>query len=118
MLGNWRINAAVGSISFFFTFFLSQNENLFFTSVTRAFYSFVIVFMLMMVLQWVFRNFLNTHNTQVDEAVDDSHRGQHMDFTTPDEDDSFNKLNPPKLISKLNINPEEMAEALRHMKDE
>lgn len=74
----------------------------------------------------------SSENGQPDSSVDDPSRGGQFDVVTPDQDQElsdlltpkptdtvdkggFAPLNPPKLVSNKQQDPEEMAKAVRHL---
>jgi len=141
MIGTIRWNFIIGLLSFAITFASSIVNNIWLTSLLRSTYSFLIVFALTFLFRWVLGtiaglNRLNAPDSQ--DGTEEAGKGASFDATTPDEDaalhqllkdslDSkapaadagFAPLNPPKLSSKLdNIEPAEMAQAVRRMTDE
>jgi len=125
-----------GIAGFIFTFILSIRNNLWTTSMTRAFLAFVIWFVLAFLLKRVL-DIIVGRNEQGPKAGksagagtgQEDERGAVLDLATPDEDrelmdmihsengskgkDGFVPLNPPKLVSTKD--PEELAKAVRHL---
>jgi energy-coupling factor transporter transmembrane protein EcfT len=144
MIGTIRINWIVSSLAGIFTFLLSVGNNLFVTTCLRSFYSFVILFILTFGFRFVFGIFagadffapLPTEQAESGEA----HLGSKFDAATPDDEEAtkkmlrenmdpsgqvsdtddlpFSPLNPPKLMTKNNLEPEQLAEALRRMSED
>jgi hypothetical protein len=116
----------LGIFGFFLTFLLSISNNIFSTSFLHSLYSGIILFMVAFIFRWFF-------GTLFVEASDEKHIGNNLDLMTPDESDEihqlmrhsdkeeqfeFMPLKPPKLVSKRNVDPEEMVKAIRHMSEE
>jgi hypothetical protein len=144
MIGTIRINLVVALIAGIFTFLLSVGHNLFLTTCLRSLYSFVILFVLTFVFRFVLGVFAGTDfftPLPSDKAEDsDVHLGSQLDLATPDDDEAtrqmlkkqlekpgqpletddlpFSPLNPPKLVTKDNLDPEQMAGALRRMSED
>ncbi|WP_229696125.1 hypothetical protein [Paenibacillus albidus] len=132
------INLIFGLVGFFFTFITTYGNNLLQTSIIRGLFGFVVWFVLAFLLRWVL-GFI-TKSSASPEAVDDNPEeggealGVKLDISTPDEDDElrnllkpkpapeernsegFTPLQPPKLVSMKD--PEELAKAVRHLKEE
>jgi hypothetical protein len=143
MIGTMRINFIVAALSCVCTFILSVGNNLFLTTCLKSLYSFIILFILTFGFRWVFGVFAGSNifseqnDTQL--ATDDAHVGSQLDLATPDDDEatrqmlknnldnpgttkpnemSFSPLNPPKLVTKDNLDPEQLAGALRRMSED
>lgn len=131
MIGTILWNVIGGLVAFVGTFLLSIQTNLFITSFLRGLYSFVIMFVLLFVARWVIGLLLHTKNPVTDvqaskeihKETEQSHVGKHFDLVTPDEDTNassviesdFSPLNPPKLETKTESDPERLAQAVRHL---
>jgi hypothetical protein len=143
MIGTIRINVIVASLAGLFTFALSIGNNLFLSTCLKSVYSFLILFVLTFGFRWVLGVMIGAEhaagsssnvNSNVDSSV-----GQSLDMTTPDEDEEtrelmkanlgnnnsspnsemqFSPLNPPKLVTKNNLDPEQLAGALRRMSED
>jgi hypothetical protein len=128
MIGTIRWNLALGCFGFILNYMLSFSSNVFSTAFTRSLISGVILFLLAFLFRW----FLGTI---FDPAPAEPNVGNKFDFITPDEsaeihhlirsdieaekeESVFAPLNPPKLVSKQNLDPEEMVKALRHMSED
>ncbi|WNR46668.1 hypothetical protein [Paenibacillus roseipurpureus] len=144
MIGSIRINVIIASLACLFTFALSIGNNLFLTSCLKALYSFLILFIVTFGFRWVLGFLLGTFPMPENGAhpgtdENSSSVGQTLDLITPDEDDvtremmksqmannqaqsatdmQFSPLNPPKLVTKNNLDPEQLAGALRRMSED
>jgi hypothetical protein len=142
MIGTIRINWIVSLVAGIFTFLLSVGNNLFLTSCLRSLYSFVILFILTYVFRFLLAvfggtDFLTPRGSE--SGSDDGHLGSQLDLSTPDDDEAtrqmlrnnmdnpgqildddlpFSPLTPPKLITKNNLDPEQLAVALRRMSED
>jgi hypothetical protein len=144
MIGTIRINWIVALLAGIFTFLLSIGNNLFLTTCLRSLYSFVIVFVIAFGFRFLLGAFAGTdffaplHTEQSDSS--ESHLGSNLDLATPDDEEAtrqilknhidspgqlldaddlpFSPLNPPKLITKNNLDPEQLAGALRRMSED
>ncbi|WP_246188001.1 hypothetical protein [Paenibacillus tengchongensis] len=131
------LSALVGMIGFLITFLSNFGHNLLGTSLIRGFYAFVIWFVLACLLRWVL-GFIMKPSDSVEPAAPDADSqeglGNQLDISTPGEDqelidllkpkpaegggnaEGFQPLQPPKLVSMKD--PEELAKAVRHLKEE
>lgn len=137
MIGTIRINFIVGGIACVITFLLSVGDNLFLTTFLHSLYSFTIMF----VLSFGFRFVLGViggsaqlHSDVQNHNHSGSHIGNQVDLTTPVEEEAarqslsmdksdsadsmFAPLNPPKLATKTNLDPGQLAGALRRMSED
>ncbi|MNI25460.1 hypothetical protein D3C73_791100 [compost metagenome] len=140
MIGTIRINLIVAGVAFLITFVLSVGNNLFMITCLRSFYSFLILFVLTFGFRWVLGavggvNRFTSEDSDEAAAID-SHVGKKLDLETPDDDEAtrqmmkanmgtipdedhlFTPLNPPKYASKNNLDPEQLAGALRRMSED
>lgn len=144
MAGNIKLNLWFGIIGFVITFLVSSGNNLWTTSLFRGILGFVVWFLLAFVLRFILGILANPagavpkmptgneESTQQELSQDDQDRGSHFDVVTPDQDnelhdlltpkpadsgpkDEFAPLNPPKLVSTKQQDPEELAKAVRHL---
>jgi hypothetical protein len=143
MIGTIRINVIVASLAGLFTFALSIGNNLLLSTCLKSTYSFLILFVLTFGFRWVLGVMIGAEhaaggasyaNSTIESSV-----GQSLDLTTPDEDEEtrelmkanlgsnnsllsneaqFSPLNPPKLVTKNNLDPEQLAGALRRMSED
>jgi energy-coupling factor transporter transmembrane protein EcfT len=144
MIGTFRINFIVATVAFLLTFLLSMGNNLFLTTLIHSFYSFVILFILTFGFRWILGTIGGTQLYYSDELRDepniDDSLGTQVNMATPDEDEItrlllkqnmdnpgnsegnadnlFSPLNPPKLAAKNNLEPEQLAGALRRLSED
>ncbi|UQZ32093.1 hypothetical protein C2I18_00125 [Paenibacillus sp. PK3_47] len=132
-----QISLIFGAIGFMFTFFTNYGHNLLGTSLIRGVLGFFIWFVLAFLLIWVLGFIIK--QSEVPEAAgayteSNEELGSNVDIRTPDEDEElinllkpkpaeesgknedFTPLTPPKLVSMKD--PEELAKAVRHLKEE
>ncbi|HEY0826974.1 MAG TPA: hypothetical protein VGE40_02670 [Bacilli bacterium] len=140
MIGTHRWNLVFGMIAMIFTFLVSVSHNVLWTSLIGSIYSFLIAFIMGFFFRWVLGTVvgmkdmhLNVQSNPEDSLMD---KGNNLDMTTPGEeeeihrilkdhltpqkegDDEFVPLNPPKLVTKEKIDPEDLAKVLRHLSEE
>ncbi|MCD1257795.1 hypothetical protein B5M42_002930 [Paenibacillus athensensis] len=144
MIGTLRINGIVAALAGLFTFALSVGNNLFLTTCLKSFYSFAIVFVLTFGFRWVMGAVAGMDRAAAnpDKADDGAapHVGGQLDLATPEDDEAtrqmlkqmpgqedpqagtgetqFSPLNPPKLVTKNNLDPEQLAGALRRLSED
>lgn len=141
MIGTIRINVIVAGLACICTFGLSIGNNIFLTSCLKSVLSFFILFILTFGFRWVLGLLIGAEHaaarTQHENMASESSVGQTLDLTTPDEDEEtrellktnlgnnnaaaemqFSPLNPPKLVTKNNLDPEQLAGALRRMSED
>jgi hypothetical protein len=147
MIGTIRINFIVSMVAGIFTFLLSVGNNLFLTTCLRSLYSFMILFILTYAFRFLLAVFGGLDfftplaSEQSESDSDESHLGSQLDLATPDDDEAtrqmlrnnmdnsgqtldddlpFSPLTPPKLITKnnLDLDPEQLAGALRRMSED
>lgn len=138
MIGNILINLLLGLIGFVFTFLVTYGNNLITTSLVRGAIAFVIWFLLAFLLRWVLSIIMNpsrpTEGIEIPGNDESESLGSRLDISTPDEDEElknllkpkqtggngdnsgFTPLKPPKLVTMKD--PEELAKAVRHLKEE
>ncbi|MFB9329723.1 hypothetical protein ACFFSY_27610 [Paenibacillus aurantiacus] len=144
MIGTWRWNAALGMIGGLLTMLASMGSNGLLISAVRCVYAFVAFF----VLAYLFRAVLAfitrqpaPEQTILTDVLEDESKGRRVDYATPDESDElsdllreqmngkqpsvnseeqpvFKPLQPEKLVSTQNRDPEELAKAIRHLTGE
>lgn len=136
MIGTFRWNLLAGTVGFIGTLLASFHSNVWSTVLIHSIYSFLILFLFTFVVRWVLNVLILSSGTG-SRPILESHesdgirKGQSIDLSTPDDvglplnGDSgqgdqmeFTPLNPPKLTTKLDNNPQELANALRRMTDE
>lgn len=134
MIGNLLINLLFGLTGFILTFFVTYGNNLLGTSLIRSLFGFVVWFMLAFLLRWVLGSIVKESSPQEEFDVTDEELGGKLDISAPSEDEEllnllkqkpgqdsedsggFTPLTPPKLVSLKD--PEELAKAVRHLKEE
>ncbi|AIQ47838.1 hypothetical protein R70723_19490 [Paenibacillus sp. FSL R7-0273] len=135
-MGKMLISFLSGLIGFLFTFLTNYGHNLLGTSLIRGIYGFILWFVLAFFLRWVLGFIVkqSASGRSSELAGDDEALGGNLDLSTPDEDEElinllkqkpaednggsegFTPLQPPKLVSMKD--PEELAKAVRHLKEE
>ncbi|RTE01801.1 hypothetical protein [Paenibacillus whitsoniae] len=143
MIGTMRINVIVASLAGLFTFALSIGNNLLLSTLLKSVYAFLILFVLTFGFRWVLGLVAGageaSAKTSADPMQENGQLGQNLDMVTPNEDgetlelmksnlsnqnaDSlsdmqFSPLNPPKLVTKKELDPEQLAGALRRMSED
>lgn len=121
----------MGLLAFIFTVLLSIQNNFILTSLLNGLYSFILLFIGTFLIRFIIGAFLQpkiedqVHAEvlqQGEQQAESTHVGQHFDMQTPDdsadqqqsEAQPFTPLNPPKLSTKEAIEPERVAETVRH----
>ncbi|AWB44319.1 hypothetical protein DCC85_08855 [Paenibacillus sp. CAA11] len=145
MAGKMMFNWLFGAIGFIITFAFSSSSNLLTTSLIRSLIAFVVWFVIAFALRWVIgvlkedpADSANQKGDQAHQAQDDN-LGINVDLSTPDETDELNDLlkpqaapqaesqasnsdfaplNPPRLATSVDKNPEELVKAVRHLTEE
>lgn len=140
MIGTIRINVIVASLACLFTFALSISNNLFLSSLIKSGYSFLMLFVVTFGFRWVLGLLIGNVPSleNASPANDSSSVGNNLDLiTSPDEDEEtrelmksnlgnnnaslsndFSPLKPPKLVTKNNLDAEQLAGALRRMSED
>ena len=125
MIGSWRWNwigaGAIGALNFL----LSFSNNLLTTAAYRAGVSFAVTFALVYAVRWMIGKALSLspppEPPQAEgEAANEEGKGATIDVVTPEEAEAplFMPLSPPKLAkADPSIDPEFLAQALRHMSE-
>ncbi|GFN31870.1 hypothetical protein [Paenibacillus xylaniclasticus] len=142
MIGTWRWNIGFGAAGSVLTLLFSLNGNTLAVSCMRAVYAFGAFFLAAYLFRAILKLALTPQpSIPVSRSVtQDNQSGQASAFeaVTPDETEAlhdllkpnstksaaaqadtgsngFQPLNPPKLVSTQNKEPEELAKAIRHM---
>ncbi|OMF92963.1 hypothetical protein [Paenibacillus sp. FSL R7-0337] len=130
------LNIVAGLIGFLLTFLANSGQNLLGTSLIRGMYGFIIWFVLAFFLRWVLGFIIGKESSDPEASLFDNEEslGVKLDISTPEEDQElkdlltpkreavseepggFTPLQPPKLVSMKD--PEELAKAVRHLKEE
>jgi energy-coupling factor transporter transmembrane protein EcfT len=141
MIGTIRWNAILGSIGFLLTFAISIPNNILLTTLLRSCYSALILFVFVFAFRWLLGTVVelkmvdNKLDHQISDSKEELHKGNMLDYTTPDEvgsqshdavkndnvilsEQTFAPLNPPKLISKNNPEPQELVKAIRQLSED
>lgn len=138
MIGNILFNVLFGLIGFVLTFLVTIGNNLLMTSLIRGVLGFSVWFVLAFVLRWVlgfiFKESPSPQDLQLSVDGNNETLGTTLDVVTPNEDEElknllkpqagqesgselgFKPLQPPKLVTLKD--PEELAKAVRHLKEE
>ncbi|ANE47560.1 hypothetical protein SY83_16155 [Paenibacillus swuensis] len=138
MIGTIRWNVIGALAGMLLTFGLSSSTNLLQTSVIRSLYCFALVFFIIFFLRWLAGLFMAMGESSPELTSSSNHdeemKGSTLDYTTPDDgqelhellkegheaeriDLSFSPLEPPQLINKNKLQPEELAKAIRHLNE-
>lgn len=138
MTGSWRLIIGFGGFGAFLTFLFSLSNNPFGTTILRSFYAFVVFAALAYAVRFVLGHLIIPAVPAQEAAnLSDEDRGAVLDLTTPDEGDSlsemmkeqwsgskddsekgFQPLQPKKLVSIDDPNPEDVVQAIRRLTDE
>jgi hypothetical protein len=141
MTGTVRWNVYGGAAAFVLTLLFSVAHNTFATTLLHSLYSFLVVFALLFLFRFLLSLILSGSSWdsgEAEEQKDDAAptAGTNVDLATPDDDSlndmlranltaaqdddgtGFAPLKPPKLISQTELDPEELANALRRMSEE
>jgi hypothetical protein len=138
MNGIILLSLLFGVLGFGFTFLINYGHNLLGTSLIRGIIGFIVWFLLAFLLRWVLGFIVKQSGSpdsgETTSADGGEALGAKIDISTPDEDEElinllkqkpedgsgdvggFTPLQPPKLVSMKD--PEELAKAVRHLKEE
>jgi hypothetical protein len=136
MIGSWRWNAAFGGLGAALTFLFSLGNNPLITTFIRCFYAFIAFALIAFAVRFVLALLLPTSRPD-NETLLEEDRGAVLDLVTPGEEQSlsemmkenwsdgkdspvigFQPLQPKRLVSLDNPNPEEVVQAIRRLTDE
>jgi hypothetical protein len=126
-IGSIRWNFCLGTVALLISFLVSFGNNLFFTAISRGIMAFILFF----ILTFPFRMIISYIVSQAEEPNspineheatlnDNSDKGSNVDWVTPAEDISFDLLRQdrsPASDEFQSIEPSELAQALRVLKD-
>ncbi|WP_338543201.1 hypothetical protein [Paenibacillus tundrae] len=146
MIGNYRINLGAGIVGFILTFFVAYSSNVLMTSLIRGLIGFVAWFALAYALRWglglLLTPSLDSKGFDYDPLNGQELRGSQVDIKLEDDGQELNDLlkngqnasfgedlppsetkaptgfaplDPPKLVRTKE--PEELAQAVRHLTD-
>lgn len=137
MIGSFRWNLFAGAVGFLGTLLASLPRNVWSTAFIHSCYSFLFLFIFTFAFRWVLGLLVQSSEmsrVKVEQpgAGAEPHRGRSIDLSTPEdggmpgsqsdpapeESFAFTPLNPPKLSTKLDQDPDELAKALRRMTEE
>ncbi|RED66052.1 hypothetical protein [Cohnella lupini] len=138
MIGSWRLNVAFGGFGGILTFLISLSNNPLSTTLMRSLYAFLVFTAIAFVVRFVLSQLLSpVRRTETIESSLDNERGAALDLMTPDDGESlsemmkeqwadgkgepikgFQPLQPKRLVSLDNPNPEEVVQAIRRLTDE
>ncbi|WP_309121266.1 hypothetical protein [Paenibacillus sp.] len=130
MIGTWRWNAVAACALAAVIFLLSYRSNPLATAGIRTGIAFAVTFGIGFAVRWLLGQALAgaesaaAAQTRDAEAADEAAKGQSIDIVTPEDEEEagldlgFAPLSPPKLAkTESPIDPELLAQALRHMSD-
>jgi len=142
MKSSWRFPIGFGASGALLTFLISLSNNTLGTTLLRSFYAFLAFAALAFAASFVLGQLLAPGKPAASDGEDSPNRGGVLDLTTPDEGDalsemmkeqwaegktaatkdeavqSFQPLQPKRVVSLDNPNPEEVAQAIRRLTDE
>ncbi|WP_256761348.1 hypothetical protein [Cohnella sp. WQ 127256] len=137
MMGSWRLNVGFGGFGAILTFLFSLSNNPLGTTFMRSLYAFIVFAAIAFVVSLVLGQLMNPNKKVEEIETPDQDRGTVLDVMTPDEGDSlsemmkeqwadgkgetikgFQPLQPQRLVSLDNPNPEEVVQAIRRLTDE
>lgn len=134
MIGSIRWNILFGTVGFLLTFLMSVGSNFLVRALLNGAYSFLIWFAVVFAVRWILGTLvgLKVVSDPVKQAAEDV--GNAVNETTPDDQDQLNDLlkdqlkgpesvepfvplQPKKLASVPDADPEQLAQALRQLKE-
>lgn len=140
MIGSWRWNVACGAGGALLTFLISLGSNLFLTSLIRAFYAFVIFFLITYAIRWLISQLLHPMAEHSGGEAPADEAGTVLDMITPPEDEEltqlmkenwsdgksrvikadsaaaeFQPLQPKKLVTLDQTDPDQVVQAIRRL---
>ena len=143
MLGSVRWNVTMGALGMLLAFLFSLGNNGFVVSSLRGLYAFAAFFLLGYMLRGALHLIVGaTGAAEAAERPEDPNVGTNVDLTTPAEGEDLNELlkvqleggqgtgaaeggdtvfkpfEPTRLVSTQNKEPEQLAEAIRHLAEE
>lgn len=145
MLGTWRWNVGLGIVGAVLTVAFSIGNNPLSVMLLRSVYAFTAFFVLAFVVRAVLAYILQPPSLVGEQTEQDEGKGLQFDVQTPDETEDLNELlksqlqdgastasaqeqskeantfkplSPPHLISTQKKQPEELAQAIRHLTGE
>jgi hypothetical protein len=137
MIGTWRLNVGFGAFGAILTLLFSLSNNPVGTTFQRSLYAFVVFAVIAFVVRFVLGQLMNPGAKLEEITSSEEDRGAVLDLTTPDEGESlselmkeqwadskgetikgFQPLQPQRLVSLDNSNPEQVVQAIRRLTDE
>jgi len=142
MSGTWRFKVGFGAFGALLIFFISLSNNPIGTTLLRSLYGFIAFAALAFAVGFVLDQLLVPGNKPAATDSEDGERGGALDLVTPDDGESlsemmkeqwtggkreaaqeeaikgFQPLQPKRLVSLDNPNPEEVVQAIRRLTDE
>lgn len=135
MIGSIRWNILLGTVGFLLTFLMSIGSNFLVRALLNSAYSFLILFAVVFALRWILGTLVGLKavpDQAVEQAAEDA--GAAVNETTPDDQEQLNDLlksqlkapdqvepfvplQPKKLASVPDADPEQLAQALRQLKE-
>lgn len=134
MIGSIRWNIGFGVCGFLLTFAMSIGDNFLLRSLLNGAYSFLILFAVVFALRWVLGTVIGLKGVSGPGKEPSEAVGKAVNETTPDDQDQLNDmlkeqlsrsepaepfvpLQPKKLASVPEADPQQLAQALRQMKE-
>ncbi|TLS49825.1 hypothetical protein FE782_22740 [Paenibacillus antri] len=131
MIGSWRWNAVAACALAAVIFLLSYRSNPLVTAGIRTGIAFAVTFAIGFAVRWLLGQALASADSAAAartgdaEAANEAAKGRSIDIVTPEDEEEeagldlgFKPLSPPKLAkTESPIDPELLAQALRHMSD-
>ncbi|WP_373229568.1 hypothetical protein [Cohnella sp.] len=137
MIGSWRLNVGFGAFGALLTFLFSLSNNPIGTTLLRSIYAFLVFVSLAFAVRFVLGQLVVPGGPAHEDLIPEEERGAVLDLTTPDEEDSlsemmkeqwaggkakhvkgFQPLQPKRLVSIDNPDPEEVVQAIRRLTDD
>ncbi len=141
MIGSWRWNVVSGAGGALLTILISLGNNPFLTSFIRGVYAFAAFYLLAFAIRWLIPNLLLPRSSPDQEAMLEDEPGAVLDLVTPGEEQTlsemmkenwsdgkakghdapeagFQPLQPKKLVTLDDPDPENVVQAIRRLTDE
>lgn len=137
MIGSWRWNVGFGGFGAMLTFLFSVSNNPLGTTFIRSIYAFLTFAAIAFVLRFVLGQLMSPATKQERPMSLEEERGAILDLMTPNEEGAlselmkeqwadgrgqplkgFEPLQPKRLVSLDNPNPEQVVQAIRRLTDE
>lgn len=126
MIGSWRWNLISAGVLGALIFFLAHMSNPLGTSLYRAGISFAIGFAATYAVRFLLGQSMPDGGNRADSETaavqrnDEEGKGQSVDMVTPEDEPEidFSPLSPPKLTKvEESLDPEQLAQVVRHISD-